>query len=641
MDPPRHSREAKLIAVLLITRSRSGPRLVFHYPSVPQAISTRTATDDTDDDASDLDSETGVGDVDSDQLPRVDRSLVGPFDANLRHCVDPEIDFEHDASSSDDLLGYSVSDRKKFEVCVDGITLVGHPVYARDDGGWSSNPATSRVISTLDPGPSRHGDGAPNSETANITITAPGSPAKVFQDYTHMPDSLESRHALSLGTSMESTSTASGVPAEHMAMFHIVFVVRGDEQTYATAVHEHVAKKLSKALHHCQKQHDFVTLESRKILALKAKAKQHGTSSGSLLTHLVEHSELAWALREIYERIAVGEVAGIRLEGMEMSLHIPKDSALADPSNTHLDAHSGLLLLEDKDVLLRDLSHPEASPLAHFIREHTPTKPLQKLATKLNVPLNDILYLSEHLIKWRKARAIPPLHPRNTYILQPEAPIEKIAELISVYARKFAALPTLPQMLKVLSGKPIRYGLLIPSRDHRAPYMEILAFLDRYGFVARLQTFGWLRVGESGRGGVGMRGPAKRERPVSGVSLLSPHLRPIEDDDSVSVASEQTVVTTLPAGDGERRQNDDGVPREVLIRDPTDPNKEEAEALDQLLDSVVDAELRERLPQLLEYFDGEHALEDIAVKEGLKRAKAEEWIATLHAEGHLLTFRAA
>jgi len=184
----------------------------------------------------------------------------------------------------------------------------------------------------------------------------------------------------------------------------------------------------------------------------------------------------------------------------------------------------------------------------------------------------------------------------------------------------------------VLSGKPMVYGLLIPSRDHREPYMEILAFLDRHGFVARLQTFGWLRVGS----GDEQRGES--ERAVSGVSLLSPHLRPVEDDE-VSVASERTVVTTLPA-EGSGTRQDDGVLRERLILDPAELTEEEVEALDRIMNSLGDAELRERLPQMLKYFDGEHALEDIAVREGLKRAKVEEWMAMLHMEGHLVTFRA-
>ncbi|KAK0863949.1 Nitrogen permease regulator 3 [Friedmanniomyces endolithicus] len=583
MDSQHGPGEARLIAVLLITRSRSGPRLVFHYPPVPQAILPRRATDAAEDDASDLESDAGAGDDDPDRILSTHRPLTAPLDLDSNRGLESDIDANRDASSSSgDLLGYSVD-------------------------------SLERLLSP--------------AETTNITITAPGSPAKAFQDYTHMPDSLDSRHAISLGTSMESTSTASGLPAEQMAMFQVVFALRSDQQTYAAAIHEHVAKKLSKALHHCQMQHDYVSLESRKILALKSKTKQNQTRPDDLHIQLVEHSELAWALKEVYEKIAVNDT--------KRHPNIPPHPTRPPPHDSQQPAtHPALRPPPPR----RQRSPPQlplpprSLPLAHFIRSHTPTKPLLKLATDLNIPSNEILYLSHHLIKWRKARAILPLHPRNTYVLHHEAPIDKLVELIPIYAARFAAVPTLPQMIKVLSGKPMVYGLLIPSRDHREPYMEILAFLDRHGFVARLQTFGWLRVGS----GDEQRGES--ERAVSGVSLLSPHLRPVEDDE-VSVASERTVVTTLPA-EGSGTRQDDGVLRERLILDPADPSTEEGEAVDRIMDSLADTELRERLPQMLKYFDGEHALEDIAVREDLKRAKVEEWIAMLQTEGHLVTFRA-
>ncbi|KAK4957609.1 Nitrogen permease regulator 3 [Elasticomyces elasticus] len=613
MVPPS---DCKLLAVLLITRSRSGPKLVFYYRAAPTA---GVAKQTSDEDDSDIGSEAEHDDVNG--------------EAN----VHPTKRRSTENGNAERLLGYSIdslekllspgrwSDKKKFEVCVDGITFIGHPVYARNDGEWSSKSQARREHDLLSGVTSFEQD---PSDTANITVTAPGSPSRVPEDYTHVPDSLDSQQMLSLGTSMDSTSTASGMPTEQMAMFHAVFVVRGSQQTYATEIHEHIAKPFSRALHHCQKRYDYVSVQSRKMIALRAKAKQNGTDSTVLLTQIIEHSELAWALKEVCEKVSMGEVAGIRLNGTEISLHIPP----AEVEVGAMDEYSALLLLEDKDALLRELSHRDANPLAHFIREHTPTKPLGKLATKVNIPLPDLLHLAQHLIKWRKARSIPPLHSSNAYILHPSAPMDKVAGLIPSYARRFATLPTLPQMLKVLSGKPIKYGMLIPSRDHRAPYMEILAFLHRHGFVTRLQTCGWLRSRPDAKN------RSKRERPISGLSLLSPQLRPV-DDDAGSVGSEQTVITTLPARD-EDDVDDDHAPSQTLILDPADLTPEQSDALTHMIDSLSDVELRERMPQLLKYFDGKHVLEEIAVQEGLKRAKVEDWLATLQAEGHLTTFRA-
>ncbi|KAK3069248.1 Nitrogen permease regulator 3 [Teratosphaeriaceae sp. CCFEE 6253] len=653
MGPSLRPGASKLIAVLLVTQTKPGPRLVFHFPREPLVSTLQDACERPGEDDSDQDSGS------EEDIRAVGRLLSNtqPFDLLLDRTVprDAPARRPQAMSPSETVLGYHIdslekllspgkwSDGKKFEVTLDGITFVGHPVYAGENGEWSSgSQSKSRIPQRAAHASqsSRRGDDANDQEfssvdASRVTITRPDTPDRVAHDYAHVPESLDSQYTLSLGTSVDSTSTASGAPSDQMAMFQVIFATRGEDQAYANEIHEHVATKLTIALHYCQKHNE-------KMLALKTLAKQNNTTADELWTQLVEHSELAWALREVYEKTAVGTVAGIRLDGKELCLQIPKESTSRDASSISLEPHSGLLLLEDKDVLLRELFHPDASPLAYFIREHTPTKPLQKLATTLNIPLHDVLYLAQHLIKWRKARAIMPLHPRNTYVLRAEAPIERVSEVVQIYARRFAALPTLPQMLKVLSGKPIKYGLMIPSRDHRAPYMDILAFLDRYEFVAPLKTFGWLRaasLGEKDTFTEEVHLPTKPERPISGLSLLSPHLRPVEDD-GASVSSGQTVITTVPAGGGGETGKDDATAQQRLILDPADPTQEEAIAIEHIKDSISDTETGEMLPRILHHFDGEHAFEEIAVKEGLKRAMVEDLLGVLEMQDHLVTFRA-
>ena len=384
-------------------------------------------------------------------------------------------------------------------------------------------------------------------------------------------------------------------------------------------------------------------------MGLKAKAAQQGTSSAALCSQMLENSELAWALKEVYEKISNGRVAGIRLSGMDMSLQI--SSKANDSEREHeLGQHSGLLLLEDKDSLLRDLSHPDASPLAYFIREHTPTKSLQKQAIKLGIPVNDILYLAHHLIKWRKARAIPTLHPRNVYVVGPEAPLDRLEDYAVEYGRLFSALPSLLQVLKILSGRPLKYGMLIPSRDHRAPYMDILAYLVRCKFVVQLKTSGWLQAPTEPKKKTKDVEINKNRRPVSVASLLSPQLRPV-DDDTASVSSERTAipVSTVEAAtkqsgkakrvedQAEEHGNSQVIPR--IIANPSAPPKEDAEGLQRIIDSIEDEELCDRLPSLYRYFNGEAALEEIAAMEGLKRSRLETWLDQLQADGILMTFR--
>ena len=62
------------------------------------------------------------------------------------------------------------------------------------------------------------------------------------------------------------------------------------------------------------------------------------------------------------------------------------------------------------------------------------------------------------------------------------------------YAKLFPALPSLPKILSLLSTSPRPYSTLIPSSDHKAAYLDILAWLLRGGWVMQLRTFAWVRV---------------------------------------------------------------------------------------------------------------------------------------------------
>ena len=162
-----------------------------------------------------------------------------------------------------------------------------------------------------------------------------------------------------------------------------------------------------------------------------------------------------------------------------------------------LSPHAALLLLEDKEMLLKEIEGDKrelAAPLSYFIRELTPTKSLQKMAIRLSLRLPDLQFLARHLIYWRRARAIPPLHIRDIYMVSPLADTKTLSEETEAFERRFPGLPGLPQILQSLSSRPLPYGYLIPSQDHKPVYMEILAWLLRGNWVTQLRTFAWVRV---------------------------------------------------------------------------------------------------------------------------------------------------
>jgi hypothetical protein len=205
-----------------------------------------------------------------------------------------------------------------------------------------------------------------SSGVAGITITAPDKPAQqnLSTSYKHAPDSFDSHGITSLGTSMNSASTTSGVVAEQMTMFRVVFALSAKSTLRTADLYEHVTKKLSKALKFCQKRSNYVSTESRKLLAVKQRARAEKTPTASLWTQLVSHSELAWASQEVYTRISADNISGIRLDGMGMSLQIPPQPRPDDLAVTPLSA---ILLLESRHQL-QESPHPPSWVLHLLLR---------------------------------------------------------------------------------------------------------------------------------------------------------------------------------------------------------------------------------------------------------------------------------
>lgn len=677
-----------LVAILLVTRSRPGPRLVFHYP--PSVDVHEIAPGNSQTSAFNSDS-------DEDDDPVVHHRSVPRINPGFAHLASGKGPTEP-GGDHDSFLGHSVetlekllapgrwADGKKFEISIDGLTFIGHPVYAPEDGKWNRNKQSSQKnVNT------NHGD----SPKTNFLKLSKTSGRRSIRDHSFEPESLDSYMDPILGTSMDSNSTTSGMVADQITMFHVVFVLRSGNRYNkgeAFAVYNDQARRLSRALQYCQKEHDYVTTESRKLIALRNKAKHTQDAGLGAWARIAEASELAWALQELFCQTVSGKIATFRLHGMQISLqlktrhHHDLDSA---KESKYLSPQSALLLLEPKDVVLAELSQTDVSPLATFVRELRPTKNLSKHATNLNIPIAEILHLSHHLIKWRKARLLRmPLHQRNTYVINPHAPMCDLDVHIRQYEKLFPHhLPSLPSMLKILGGgKPIRYGLLPPSRDHRNVYMDILAFLVREGFVRQLLTQGWLKIPydyephphpsphhvdhhqhHHHHEGALFGGSERPPRPFSAMSLLSPHLRTAaaEDDEIASVSSDKTAlppgatsisrpstaninkslkrlstatqitVTQLSAHHGEdshhhplhhHHQHDTiaASPAAAFILSPTDPSSKEMVLMSKVKQSFANTDARDLFKAVLPYLDGEHSFEEIAARIGFKRARVEE-----------------
>ncbi|KAL9086383.1 MAG: hypothetical protein Q9165_007169 [Trypethelium subeluteriae] len=410
--------------------------------------------------------------------------------------------------------------KKRVEISLDGLAFLGCPMFVREDGLWRKDKRRKRRSEQSEGVDSHDGQAVNDSEAK------PGGKAPIAESDVDELRRLESSQELPGDRSVversdsATRSTAGAVKAldlnkaaskrksgkeSKLTMFHVVFVMNPPAMEYQVRLddmYRNVVKEFAKILKLEQAQSFYVWTQSKEILRLKQKAKD-------------EHS-----IANVYNAISTSRIAHLKLSSpLEIPLQIPQPSStsqvstpmspqlpglwLTTASVTEADSHGlisphmGIILMQDAEAILRDLAKEEqelSAALIYFVRNLISTKSLLKLSKILKLSLQELQVLSEHLISGRRARAIPPLHPRDTYIVSPNADMRQLSAATEAFAQRFPTFPSLPKMLNMLSGTPKSYGMLMPSKDHRPAYMEILAWLMRGGWVTQLRTFAWIRL---------------------------------------------------------------------------------------------------------------------------------------------------
>jgi hypothetical protein len=714
MSTATTSPNPSLLAILLIVQVRtgSGAEIVFHYPPDPLSAerpSYKTdSTDEDEEDSSSSDSEESSSEDDFDLFTSRLRNGQGASpnpDGQSPSSDDEESNYLSKRGTRDNgqwkpswepLLGLGgdglvsllapgrVWHKRKFELGINDLTFLGRPVYAREDGFWRRQKRRR----------------APKAGDEGITSDSTTSENGQDGDEEGGQDSSTDPVDNKQGQSSKET------PKSQLTMFHVVFVMDPSPLEHTARVKEmydHVVKKLSKVLKWAQAHHDYVWQQSELLQSIRSTHFQQQSSSKALYTEMKQRSSLASAITKVFDNISESKIAAITLTPkLSVSLQIPPITSSSylpslsepplqpglwlttatDPSSTsELDASalSGplqlsknftLLLKSNPQKILKDIQTSGGSlamPLAAFIGHLKPTKSFYKISVASQIALGDIQHLARHLVYWRRAIAIPPLHQRDTYIVSPNANMSKLVSACKTYEATFPMMPSLPKMLSALSGTPAPYGTLIPSRDHKEEYYRVLAWLMRDGWVTQLRTYAFVRVDpevkkavrekdrEEARGG-GTKTPVEREASDmarsfgSGGTPTTP-----ATGGPLSSFKQRPSMLSRPSSDGRQSISTDGTSMRAaqpfkhnpkaasLVVSPQRASPEESRWLDYIASTmgsssrtssapedlatspgpspsdIEAAEIQRYWPVFVKYFTGSEALERIPVREGLKR----------------------
>lgn len=329
-----------------------------------------------------------------------------------------------------------------------------------------------------------------------------------------------------------------------------------------------------------------------------------------------------------------------------------------DEGDNMLARHFTLLFLTDVENILKEIaaeSTESSDSFACFVKACKPSlsyEPLVlfmkvphstlisditynsfvQISNSCGIPLHDIQMMAHHLIHWRKARAIPPIHQRDIFIVSPNADMRRLHTLIPVYARLFPTLPTLPIILSKLSGKPKPYYTYIPSRDHRNAYLDILAWLIRHGLVTQLRNFAWIRATRAIKVQAAKEMAARERdrvrkqqlRKVSGgrSRSVSPGQGSENERDKMTSSISSLLSSGLPPDAFEEvfEEPDDDDERftDSIILEPHQASAIESAWLEMMMRNKT-SDVRALFDRIMKYLNGQHAIEKISVREGISR----------------------
>ena len=330
-----------LVAILLLVKTTSEPRIIFHYPPKPGEDNS-LFRDMFKENPTDNDSSSSSSDDNSQDSSAEASKPIEHKDQRGTGKSTPEIDETGSASPEkndglrgikaklqwNDLFGYQSSvlskillpatsgHKQRFEVGLNDLVFLGRPIFARPDGTWKKPRKMRRSSSKSNVTAEKVKD---LQEQNKATKLGPSDYAKKVREISGVEteesqtdshrdeETLEKGEAIEGGEPVEQildpksnrASKSEMLPPNKgkqkpLAMFHVVFVLRPPALEYHLRVKEmydNVTKTLSKAMKWEQTRSGYVARETAVINSLT----KHMDKSNSKT-----HSKTALAVAHVY-----------------------------------------------------------------------------------------------------------------------------------------------------------------------------------------------------------------------------------------------------------------------------------------------------------------------------------------------------
>ncbi|KAL9941422.1 Nitrogen permease regulator 3 [Verticillium nonalfalfae] len=578
-----------LAVALVIKRSRDGPNFVFHYPPHVAPPQTHQPHHELVSDSRDSDdillerlNNAGSRDEPVDPTSKTDHlSHQNWDDHQFTESGTQLVPWERVAGFPTQDLASVLTPAKSyhktlFQLSLDPLYCVSYPIHVPENGVWKKKkkqPKTEKAKSTK----------------TDDTYIVPSENDVSRQSGGETPtisDAAQSDHKdKEKGKEDEAEDKRAS-----MTMFNLVFIIhpkKHEVKELVATLYYNIIKKVNKAYKYSQQHSDFVWKESKRIIALKDKAREDKRKMSSLWAEILMSSSLAASVQDIYEAVSQNKIAALQLDTvagpLTPSVQIPVPFYVADlpqdgeegqrglwltTANSFtgedtidepgfLDRSFGLLLMEDERKIIAELQadpDPTTAAMVEFVRLSKPTQSFFQIGQSNILSLGQVRKYAQHFIFWRRAIAIPPLHARDVYILSPNSDTRNLPRASVEWAKAFPLAPPLTNFLAELSYAPRPYKHYCPSKAHRPTYLLMLGWLMRGGWVTQLCTFAYVVVWPEIQYEVEYELEAEElrraEDPSLGTSAPSSSLESLDDGRLASPASQTSPAAGAGTGNG-------------------------------------------------------------------------------------------
>ncbi|KAI8980057.1 nitrogen permease regulator of amino acid transport activity 3-domain-containing protein [Trametes punicea] len=404
---------------------------------------------------------------------------------------------------------------QKFELIVDDLAFIGHPVCADADGGWRFKTAPARGRG------SKKGQ-SPQDEERILTPERGerGGRASAQAQAQSGDAGMQTFHFVLMLDLPDPSSSASGNIAKYFDM-----------------IYQQIAFNVTAVLYQEQVLNRYVEGQSDLLGALREDFANKGESFADFMYEALKVSTVAPAMKTLYESIKANSIARVTINELTLELQLPPylDNLLhvegeIEPEDEHEDEGGepnawgsemsfawrlpaltpwkALLRLDDDGEqgyqLYMQLRAAQLNPderdlaeqLLRFLELASVTLSLAEMASLLDWHLESQVYPAVRwLVLHRRAKIVDIVHPglKTVFSVPPKFP-QPLARLSTEFAQKFADrdVPPLPKLLATVSTATHKqtanhfFATVVGSKDLIPLYLDVVLWMLKRDLLIRL-----------------------------------------------------------------------------------------------------------------------------------------------------------